>query len=284
MLAKTRTRSGKPLGYSTVAGLVLYVVVWVVTIGPLIALFFHASSRSIERQLSRTGGVSPLTVSFTSSLIALAVVVLLGTPLAFGLARSKFPGTQVVRVSIQILLVIPPLVLGLLLVYLLGPYSLFGGVLGHLHLSATNTFFAVIIAEIYEAIPYYVLGAEAGFRSVDKSLEQAAGLLGASKLEVFRSITVPLSSGHLATALGFAWARAMGAFGAVIVVAYNPHNLPMAIYISLQDQGLGAAFGYAVIFVIVSLPVPLLAYGWARTRSKSLERDLGLEIHANVLY
>ncbi len=255
---------------SRYVSLTLYAIAWVVVVAPLAALIFHTSPRAISRAIRQPNGFSPIEVSLLASLIALALIVSLGTPLAYGLARHKVPFSGIIRFTLQVSVLLPPLVVGLLLVYLLGPYSFLGHLISQIHLSATNTFLAVVIAELYESIPYYLLGAEAGFRSVDPSLEQAAGLLGDSPRQVLYRITIPLASPQLASSLAFAWARSLGAFGAVIVVAYNPHNLPMQIYLSLQDQGLAQSFAYAMLFILVALPVPLIAYSWSAHRLKFL--------------
>ena len=107
-------------------------------------------------------------------------------------------------------LLLPPLVIGLLLIFMVGPYTAIGQVLGRVHLSATNTFLALVIAEVYESAPYYVLAAQAAFRGVDRELEQQAGLLGDRPARVFRRVTLPLALPGLATALAVAWAQGNG--------------------------------------------------------------------------
>ena len=90
-------------------------------------------------------------------------------------------------------LLLPPLVIGLLLVFMVGPYTPFGDLIGHFNLSATNTFLALVIAEVYESAPYYVVGAQAAFGAVNPRLEQQAALLGDRPWRVFRRVTLPLA-------------------------------------------------------------------------------------------
>ena len=92
-------------------------------------------------------------------------------------------------------------------------------------------------------------------------------LLGDRPLRAFASITLPLSAPGVATALATAWARAMGAFGAVVIIAYNPRGLPMQIFVSLQETGLTGALPYALLLIVAALPLPILAFLW-RTRSE----------------
>ena len=166
-------------------------------------------------------------------------------------------------------LLLPPLVVGLLLIFLVGPFTFFGQFLSHFNLSATNTFLALVIAQVYESAPYYVLGAQAAFASVDPKLEQQAALLGDSPLRVFRRVTVPLASPGLAMAMAIAWARAMGAFGAVVIIAYHPNGLPLQIWTTLQETGLPSALPFALVLLVVALPLPIAAYVWsARARGR----------------
>lgn len=197
-------------------------------------------------------------------MVALAVLVVLGTPLGWVLARSKRRGTRVIELGVLAVLLMPPLVIGLVLVFMVGPLTPIGHVLARIHLSATNTFFALIVAEVYEAAPYFVLGAETAFASVDGGILEQASLLGDSDWRRFRRIAVPLAAGGLIESLTLAWARAIGAFGAVIIIAYHPYGLPMQIWTTLNEVGLAQALPFALTLVVVALPLPLLAYAWAR--------------------
>lgn len=131
-------------------------------------------------------------------------------------------------------------------------------------LDATNTFTALVIAEVYEAAPYFVLAAAAAFAAADHDVVVQARLLGDSPWRAFWRAMVPEVAGELATALSIAWARAIGAFGAVIIVAYHPYGLPMQIWTTLNETGLPTALPYAVVLLVVALPFPLLAYARGR--------------------
>src|SRR5215472_14684587 len=247
-------------GYLAVAGAG---IVWLALLGPVIALLTHLSWRSVTSSLSAPGALAPLAVSAESGAITLAVLVLLGTPLAWALARGTLPFPRVWEAGVLASLLLPPLVIGLLLVFMVGPYTPIGELLGHFNLSATNTLLALVIAEVYESAPYYVLGAQAAFAGVDQRLEQQAALLGDRPRRVFRRVTVPLAAPGLAMALAIAWARAMGAFGAVVIVAYYPQGLPLQIWSTLQETGLPTALPFALVLLVVALPLPLAAYLWS---------------------
>lgn len=252
---------------STATSVLAAAACWVLLLAPLFELIAHLSPHGVAHALYEPGspGLGPLWRSLASSAIALAVIVALGTPLAFLLARGRLPFARLVEASIVIPLAMPPLVIGLLLIFLIGGSSPIGGALSGLDPSVfgVNTFFALTVAEIYEAAPYYVLAATAAFSSVPERLEQDARLLGDSPAAAFAKITLPLAAPGLSTGLALSWARAMGAFGAVVIVAYNPPGLPMAIDTGLQAFGLSGALPYGLLLVVAVLPLPILALIWA---------------------
>jgi len=254
---------------SGVASLAGAAVIWVALLGPVITLLAHLSWSQVSAALSVPGALDPLLTSVESGVITLAVLLVLGTPLAWKLARGSLPFPRFWEAGVLCSLLLPPLVIGLLLVFMVGPYTPIGELLGHVHLSATNTFLALVIAEVYESAPYYVLGAQAAFAAVDPAIEEQAALLGDRPSRVARRVTLPLAAPGLAMALAVAWARAMGAFGAVVIIAYHPYGIPLQIWTTLQETGLSTALPFALVLLVVALPLPLAAYIWsARARGR----------------
>ena len=240
-------------------------VIWLALLGPVIALLTHLSGSAIASALTGPGDLDPLYTSLASGAVTLAVLLVFCTPLAFMLARGTLPFPRV-RTAVWAVSVI-----GLLLIFLVGPYTPLGELLNATpwHLSATNTFLALVIAEVYESAPYYIVGAQAAFADVDPRMEEQAALLGDRPRRVFRRVTLPLAAPGLGVALSVAWARAMGAFGAVIIIAYHPYGLPLQIYVTLQETGLASALPYALVLLVVALPLPLAAFTWsARARRR----------------
>jgi molybdate/tungstate transport system permease protein len=255
-----RRTLGSASAIASVAGAGL---VWLALLGPVIALLAHLSWSSVKAALTIPGALDPLVVSLQSGAITLAVLLLLGTPLAWKLAQGTLPFPRIWETGVLLSLLLPPLVIGLLLIFMVGPYTPIGEILGHFNLSATNTFLALVIAEVYESAPYYVLGAQAAFSTVDPAIREQAALLGDRPSRVFRRVTLPLAAPGLAMALAVAWARAMGAFGAVVIIAYHPYGIPLQIWTTLQETGLPTALPYALVLIVVALPLPLAAYIWS---------------------
>jgi molybdate/tungstate transport system permease protein len=263
------TLRGSGIRASTGAALVGALIVWVALLGPLIALAAHLTPAEVVNSLRQPGAFEPLLTSVAASLVALAVIILLGTPLAYMLARGRLPFPRLWEIGVILPLLTPPLVIGLLLIFMVGPATPIGEALSHLNLSASDTFLALVVAEIYESVPYYVLGAAAAFATVDPQLEEAGALLGDGRWRTWRRVTAPLAAPGLATALAVTWARAMGAFGAVLIIAYHPFGLPMQIWVTLQETGLASALPFALVLLVVALPLPVGAYLWsARARRR----------------
>ncbi len=238
-------------------------MIWIALLGPVITLITRMSPGDIVSALTGAGDLDPLLTSVTSGLVTLGVLAVVCTPLSWMLARGRLPFPRVWEAGLLCALLLPPLVIGLLLVFMVGPYTWAGGILAWMHQSATNTFLALVIAEVYESAPYYVLGAQAAFAGVDTQFEQQAALLGDRPGRVFRRVTLPLAAPGLAMSLAVAWARAIGAFGAVVIIAYHPFGIPMQIFTTLQETGLYSALPYALILLVVALPLPLAAYIWS---------------------
>ena len=247
----------------TVVSVAAAAVIWVALLGPVITLFTRMSPGDIASAITGPGNLDPLVTSLESAGLTLVVLVVFCTPVAWMLARGRLPLPRVWEAGILCSLLLPPLVIGLLLVFMVGPYTWIGSLLGWMHASATNTFLALVIAEVYESAPYYLLGAQSAFASVDTRLEESAGLLGDRPSRVFRRVTLPLAAPGLAMSLAIAWARAIGAFGAVVIIAYHPFGIPMQIYTTLQETGLYTALPYALVLLVVALPLPLAAYIWS---------------------
>ena len=223
---------------------------------PMITLLAHVPQNG---WLTTDSGVfSALITSLQSTAVTMVFLLVLGLPLAYQMARKRSLWFRIVNKIIYVPLVMPPLVIGLLLMYIFGPYTWIGQAVSGLSGSLVNTLVAVIIAQFYEEVPYFVLAAEAAFSDVLINYEKTAYALGKSPWQTFFHITLPLALPGLLNGFAMAFARSIGAFGAVIVIAYYPHTLPVAMWIALQEQGLPAALPLALILILLSLPLTLL--------------------------
>jgi molybdate/tungstate transport system permease protein len=215
---------------------------------------------------------SALWTTVISGLIALAVIVLLGGPTVWYLARMA--PRRLASWGLGLILVplfMPPLVLGLVLAFVLGPDSAVGSVLSSWGVNPTNSWFALVVAQVYEALPYFIITAWAGLRNLSPLIEESALNLNRSPRDVFWYVTMPMAAPSLVAALAMTWSRVAGAFGAVVILAYHPSGLPIAIWVGLQELGLAQALPLALWLLVVGLPLPL-GLAWRGERHVAIRR------------
>jgi molybdate transport system permease protein len=261
-------------GLGLLFGVPSVVFVVVVLALPLVALLWRVGGSGLFlASIRKPIVVQALRLTAATSLITLLVSVALGTPLAYGLARARFPGKRIIDTLVDLPIVLPPVVAGVgLLVafgrrglvgqYFQGSYTIpvIGLRLPELALSFSTT--AVILAQIFVSAPFFIRAARAGFARVEREIEEAAAIDGASPWQTFRLVTVPLCLPALSGGLVLCWARAVGEFGATMMFAGNfqgrTQTLPLAIMGALESD-LDAALAIAVLLVVLSFAL-LLAY------------------------
>ncbi len=160
---------------------------------PLLALIIRAvDSNFFVNALSETA-LAALKLSLVTSLISLFISILIGTPLAYILARWDFPGRSVLQLLIDLPIVLPPSVAGLALLIAFGRQGVFGGWLADLGISLPFTTAAVVIAQIFVSAPLFVRSAAIGFAAIDPQLEEAAHVEGANQWQLFSQVMFPLA-------------------------------------------------------------------------------------------
>ncbi|MGH2585003.1 MAG: ABC transporter permease [Dehalococcoidia bacterium] len=229
---------------------------------PLAALVVRAlESGNVLDSLQKPIVRDALRLSLTTSALTLAVAVLLGTPLAYLLARSSFPGKRIVDTLIDLPIVLPPVVAGVALLMAFGRRGVFGDDLQAVGVELAFTTKAVVLAQIFVSAPFYIRAAKAGFQSIDVTFEQMAYTLGASRLRTFFRITLPLALPAVIGGMVLCWARALSEFGATMMFAGNfrgsTQTMPLAIMTAMESD-LFAALSISVILLGVSFVTLLL--------------------------
>jgi molybdate/tungstate transport system permease protein len=198
--------------------------------------------------------------SLSLTAIALVIDVVLGTPVAYYLARSGGRDRVVWEAVVLISVLMPPLALGILMSLAFGPQTSVGEWLLRIGVPTSNSPLAFAATQVYVSIGYYILAARAALAAVPQELERIAALLGSPPVQVFRRVTFPLAKLGLAVALSIAWVRALGEFGAVVVTAYYPSGMPVQIWVNLQDAGMPAVMPLLLVFLLTALPLPWLLH------------------------
>ena len=227
---------------------------------PLAGLLWRAPWRSVAADLRSHDVLTALRLSLEASLAAVALCLLFGLPLAWILARMEFPGRRLLRALTVLPMVIPPVVGGIALINAFGRRGIVGQYLDRwFGVTLPFTIKGVIVAEAFVAMPFLVITAEAAFRSLDRSYEDAARTLGAGRWTVFHRVTLPLAGPALAAGAVLCWARALGEFGATITFAGNypgtTQTMPLAVYLSLESTHPERGIVLSLVLLLVSLGV-----------------------------
>ena len=252
-----RTRLPRTLVALAVAGISFVAL-------PLIGIAVRAAWSRAGDVLPSAATLDALRLSLVVATAAALVDLVLGVPVAFLLARTRFPGRTIVRAIVVMPLVLPPVVAGVGLLAALGRRGLLGGPLEALGITLPFSTAGAIVATAFVSFPLVVLATEAGLRSLDERLEGAARTLGASPGTVLWRITLPLLLPQLAAGGVLAWARALGEFGATLMFAGNlagrTQTLPLAVFETTQTDPRGALL-VALLLVVVSVAVLLALRG-----------------------
>ncbi len=243
------SRLSKTLAFVASGILLLYLII------PLIVVLLRALEADLGQQLTHPTVFQAIRLSLLTSILSTTLTVVLGTPLAYSLARRKVPARAAVETLLDLPIVLPPAVAGLALLLTFGRRGFLGPILDTLGINLPFTTMAVVMAETFVAAPFFIRSAQSGFAGVAHHLEESASDLGANNWQVFRRVTLPLAGTALLSGIILSWARALGEFGATILFAGNfagrTQTMPLAIYQALETD-LGSAIALAAILVLIS--------------------------------
>lgn len=250
---------------------------WILVLPALIGLAFLVlppAGLLVRAPWSTMGGrvtdpevLTALWLSLSTATVATVVSLFLGVPLAWLLARTEFPGRRLVRALVTVPLVIPPVVGGVALLLVLGR----NGVLGrHLDtwfgITIPFTPVAVVLAQVFVAMPFLVISVEGALRGSDRRYEEAAATLGAGRVAVFTHVTLPLVLPGIGAGAALCWARALGEFGATITFAGNfpgtTQTMPLAVYVAMQRDPEAAIVLSLVLLLVCVVVLATLRERW----------------------
>ena len=226
---------------------------------PLAGLLIRAPWGNLAAALSGSDATQALVLSLWTASAATAISLVIGVPLAWVLARSSFPGQRLLRALVTLPLVLPPVVGGVALLLAFGRSGFIGTYLDSwFGLTIPFTPIAVVMAETFVAMPFLIVTVEGALRSADQGFEEAAATLGATRMTVFRRVTLPLVAPSLGAGAVLCWARALGEFGATITFAGafpgRTETMPIAVYFALQNDP-DAAIALSLVLLLVSVVV-----------------------------
>ena len=229
-------------------------------LGPILYFLTFLHWSQVPADLTDPTAVGALVTSVTSASISTACIAVTGIPLGYVLARYDFPGKTLVSLIIYLPLIFPPVVSGIMLLLLYGPYGVIGGPFANAGWEIDDTLAGIVLAQIFVSAPFLIVAARVAFASIDPRLEQVAMTLGQSRLRLFWRVSLPLAWPGILAGLILTWVRALGEFGATIVLAYHPYTLPVYVYVQLSGLGVPSALPLALLALGISILVigPLL--------------------------
>ncbi|WP_454170667.1 ABC transporter permease [Microbacterium paulum] len=235
---------------------------------PLSALVGRVEWSTLWADVTSPEAVSALGLSLVTGTIATMVCVVLGVPLALLIARSGARVAALLRAVVTVPLVLPPMVGGVALLFLLGRNGWLGALLAAVGVKVPFTTAAVVIAQTFVALPFLVLALEGSLRSTGIGYEQAAAALGAGRWRILWRVTLPLAAPGLIAGIVLCFARAIGEFGATALFAGNApgvtQTMPLAIYTAFNGAGVsqGTAVALSLLLLTTAVAVLLLVRAW----------------------
>ncbi len=201
---------------------------------PLIAFVIRLAG-SRETGFGTPGLWSALRTSIESATISTFLIAVFGIPLAYRLARSRGPIATAIGVVVVLPLALPPVMAGIVLIYMVGPYTTMGRFFdGRLTGSVTG----IVLAQTFVASPFLIIAARSAFAAVDPALDDLAACLGKRPLARFWRVNLPVAAPGIRAGLLLTWLRAFGEYGATVLIAYHPYSLPVFTYVQFSGTGI----------------------------------------------
>jgi molybdate transport system permease protein len=248
------------IGFKVLLFLALAVALAFLTL-PVAAIFVDVGPGELLSRLDDPASLDALRLSLETTVIALVVILVVGTPAAYVLATRSFRGRAVVLTLIELPLILPPAAAGVGLLAALGPHGIIGPALDSLGIRLPLSTAGVVVALVFVSSPFYLRAATAAFGALDRTLLEASSTLGAPAPRTFARVAVPLSFPALLTGAALAWGRALGEFGATLMFAGSfrgvTQTAPLAIF-ELLGTDFEASLALAAVLVAVSAALLLM--------------------------
>jgi molybdate/tungstate transport system permease protein len=222
---------------------------------PFVAFLSRAGVTGVVADLSTPDAQRAIRNSLLTAPVATAVATVLGVPLAYVLARRSFRGKRLVEALVVLPLVVPPVVGGTMVLSAVGRFTPVGAAAAAAGVPLTDSLLGVVLAQTFVAAPFVVVTARAGFGAVDERLERASRSLGYGPVATFRNVSLPLARGAVLAGVVLTFARAVGEFGATMMVAYNPRTVPTRIWVEFIAGGVDAVVPLALVLLGIAVLV-----------------------------
>jgi len=250
MVSSSRTPDFMTISFAASAAVLIMFIAL-----PLVATVALEDAGDIAAALGDETVKAAIATSFVAALLATFLSILLGAPLAYLLARSRFPGKGIVQSIVDVPVVIPHTISGIALLVVFGRMGVFSEPMSAFGLRFEDHMLGIVAAMMFVSASFVVNSLRDGFERVDQRLENVARSLGATRAGTFLTVTLPLSLPSLVTGAVMAWARAVSEFGAVVMIAYFPRVIPTLVYEMNLRGGLSESMPVAALLILVCVGI-----------------------------
>ncbi len=244
----------------------------------IFALITQVSVKELMEAVLHAETFFALKFSLLTSVTAMVIAVLIGIPSAYFIARSDFPLKGMLETLLELPLVMPPLIVGVGLLFLLGN-NMLGGYFAKIGINFIFNPIGAVAAQAFVAIPVVMKSARAAFSSVDRGYEEAAQTLGLSPFTIFIKVNIPLAAKSLLSGMVLAWARTMGEFGGTLMVAgatrFHTETLPIAVYLNISSGETGIAISCALVLLTTAFFLLLVSRFFSRPVKNAVKEREG---------
>lgn len=233
----------------------LAVIILVFLFLPVFSILTGISPTQYIHSLGDKQIVSSIVLSLEISFFATILVMVFGIPLAYLLARARFPFKGILEAIVDIPVMIPHVAAGIALLMVFQANGSLGEFFKKIGISFLDTPFGILIAMMFVSAPFLINSAKEGFKKVDERIEFVARSLGASQIYTFFKISLPLARKDIVNGAIMMWSRGIGEFGAVVIIAYHPMTAPVLIYDRFTSFGLNYALPITALMVLISIVI-----------------------------
>jgi len=218
---------------------------------PIAKLIYNAGILNIFKSLTEKEVYNSIFMTFYVSFSSVIIALIMGVPLAYILARYNFRGKSFIEAVIDLPAMIPHTAAGIAILLAYNNTALNN----YFKIQIIDSRIGIMFAMVFLSSPYLVNGAKEGFKKVDIKLENAARTLGASWFSAFARVVVPNARHEIVNGMLMMWARGIGEFGAVVIIAYHPMVAPVLIYDRFNNFGLQYSAPVAAAMILASLSI-----------------------------
>ena len=261
----------KKYGAFTIFFIILSIILFILLIFPIFNIIFLENPANVFKALFTDYIAAAIITSFYCSFLATFIAFCFGVPLAYLLARHDFYGKNIIDALIDLPILIPHSVAGILLLAIYGQNGIYGQFFSNFNISFTDTPWGIIIAMFFVSAPFLIKGARDAFESVSPNVEKAARTLGAPRTKTFLTITMPVASRGIFTSCILCWARGISEFGAVYILASTPPVGSTLIYHQYLGSGLEGARPIAISLIIITFII-FIALKFIQGKSRPITR------------